>query len=72
MLRVFTSAAKLRVGTVARRICMDVAPCVKKALAEGRPVVALETTIITHGMPAPQNVETALQVQEIIKQQVLK
>lgn len=33
---------------------------VAQALQEGRPVVALESTIISHGMPYPQNVETAL------------
>ena len=36
---------------------LDIAPEVKKALDEGRPVVALESTIISHGMPYPQNVE---------------
>ena len=34
-------------------------PEVREALAAGRPVVALESTIITHGMPAPRNLETA-------------
>ncbi|MBQ0037895.1 MAG: pseudouridine-5'-phosphate glycosidase [Clostridiales bacterium] len=47
---------------------LDIAPEVQKALAEGRPVVALESTIISHGMPYPQNVETALQVEKIIRQ----
>ena len=47
---------------------LDIAPEVKAALNEGRPVVALESTIISHGMPYPQNVETALQVEEIIRQ----
>ena len=46
---------------------LDIAPEVKKALDEGRPVVALESTIISHGMPYPQNVETALKVEEIIR-----
>ena len=46
---------------------LDVAPEVAQALAEGRPVVALESTIISHGMPYPQNVETALQVERIIR-----
>ena len=46
---------------------MDVNPEVAKALAEGRPVVALESTIISHGMPYPQNKETALKVEEIIR-----
>ena len=46
---------------------LDIAPEVKKALDEGRPVVALESTIISHGMPYPQNVETALNVEQIIR-----
>ena len=40
---------------------------VAQALQEGRPVVALESTIISHGMPYPQNVETALKVEEIVR-----
>ena len=38
---------------------LDIAPEVQQALADGRPVVALESTIISHGMPYPKNVETA-------------
>lgn len=41
---------------------------VKEALAAGKPVVALESTIISHGMPYPKNVETALRVEEIIRE----
>jgi pseudouridine-5'-phosphate glycosidase len=37
---------------------------VAEAQAEGRPVVALESTIITHGMPYPQNLETARAVED--------
>lgn len=40
---------------------------VKKALAEGKAVVALESTIISHGMPYPKNVETALKVEEEVR-----
>lgn len=47
---------------------LDVAPEVQQALAEGKPVVALESTIISHGMPYPQNVETALEVERIIRE----
>ena len=47
---------------------LDVKPEVAQAIAEGKPVVALESTIISHGMPYPQNVETALKVEEIIRQ----
>lgn len=42
-------------------------PAVAAALAEGRPVVALESTIITHGMPYPQNVETARAVEAEVR-----
>ena len=47
---------------------LDIAPEVQKALSENRPVVALESTIISHGMPYPQNVETALNVERIIRE----
>lgn len=46
---------------------MMYAPEVADALEAGRPVVALESTIITHGMPYPQNVETAQTVEEDIR-----
>ena len=47
---------------------LDVKPEVAEALAAGKPVVALESTIISHGMPYPQNVETALNVEKIIRE----
>ena len=47
---------------------LDVNPEVAAALAAGKPVVALESTIISHGMPYPQNVETALNVERIIRE----
>ncbi|MBR0374335.1 MAG: pseudouridine-5'-phosphate glycosidase [Mogibacterium sp.] len=47
---------------------LDIKPEVKAALDAGKPVVALESTIISHGMPYPQNVETALAVEEIVRQ----
>ena len=47
---------------------LDIHPEVAEALAAGKPVVALESTIISHGMPYPQNVETALQVEKIIRE----
>ena len=47
---------------------LDVNPEVSAAIAEGKPVVALESTIISHGMPYPQNVETALNVERIIRE----
>ena len=46
---------------------LDVSPEVSDALHAGRPVVALESTIISHGMPWPQNAETALKVEALIR-----
>ena len=46
---------------------LDISPEVRAALDEGRPVVALESTIISHGMPYPRNVETALLVEQTIR-----
>ena len=46
---------------------LDINPEVAQAVAQGKPVVALESTIISHGMPYPQNVETALRVEQIIR-----
>ena len=47
---------------------LDVSPEVKAAIDAGKPVVALESTIISHGMPYPQNVETALNVEKIVRE----
>ena len=47
---------------------LSVSPEVEAAIAAGKPVVALESTIISHGMPYPQNVETALNVEKIIRE----
>lgn len=46
---------------------MEIKEEVKNALDEKKPVVALESTIIAHGMPYPKNVETALEVEKIIR-----
>ena len=46
---------------------LDIAPEVKSALENGKPVVALESTIISHGMPYPQNVNTARNVEKLIR-----
>ena len=47
---------------------LDVNPEVAQAVAQGKPVVALESTIISHGMPYPKNVETALEVEKIVRE----
>lgn len=46
---------------------LDINPEVARALEEGKPVVALESTIISHGMPYPKNVQTALNVEKVIR-----
>ena len=46
---------------------MKINPVVLDALKNNRPVVALESTIISHGMPYPKNVETALRVEQVIR-----
>ncbi|MET7029122.1 pseudouridine-5'-phosphate glycosidase [Sediminicola luteus] len=46
---------------------LDIQSEVKNALNGGLPIVALESTIISHGMPYPQNLETALQVEQILR-----
>lgn len=47
---------------------LNVQPEVAEALASGKPVVALESTIIAHGMPYPRNVQTALEVEAIVRE----
>ena len=47
---------------------MKINPVVLEALKNNQPVVALETTIISHGMPYPKNVETALKVEQVIRE----
>ena len=47
---------------------MRIAPEVAEAVAGGRPVVALETAIVTHGLPRPRNLEVARQVEEAVRE----
>lgn len=47
---------------------LAISPEVQEALKNNKPIVALESTIISHGMPYPKNVETALEVQNIIRE----
>ena len=46
---------------------LDVRRTVAEALAAGAPVVALESTVISHGLPAPLNQETALALEDIVR-----
>ena len=47
-------------------VCLS--PEVEEAIRQNKPIVALESTIISHGMPYPQNVETALNCQRICRE----
>lgn len=49
--------------------CLAVAPEVSAALADGRPVVALESTIISHGLPRPENLRVARAIEDVVRQQ---
>lgn len=46
---------------------LDIHPEIKQAIAENKPIVALESTIISHGMPWPKNVETAKAVEDVVR-----
>lgn len=46
---------------------LQLSPLIREALAAQQPVVALESTIISHGMPFPQNMETALRVEQTVR-----
>uniref|UniRef100_A0A1L8E1E1 Putative pseudouridine-5'-phosphate glycosidase n=1 Tax=Nyssomyia neivai TaxID=330878 RepID=A0A1L8E1E1_9DIPT len=48
---------------------IDISPEVSRALRNSQPIVALESTIITHGMPYPQNLNTALEVEDTVRAQ---
>src|SRR5437763_13904214 len=50
------------------RALLDVRPEVAAALREGRPVVALESTLIAHGLPRPLNLDTARQAEAVVRQ----
>jgi pseudouridine-5'-phosphate glycosidase len=47
---------------------LRIAPEVAQAISDGRPVVALESTVIAHGLPQPQNLETAHRLQEVVRE----
>ena len=46
---------------------LDVLPEIQQALDENKPVVALESTILSHGMPYPENLDFAHRVEEVIR-----
>lgn len=49
------------------RAAIDVHPEVEEALSSGKPVVSLETTLITHGLPYPTNLELGLELEQIVR-----
>jgi pseudouridine-5'-phosphate glycosidase/pseudouridine kinase len=69
--RAFYSAAHGGINSLsqarARGAPIDLHPEIVDALANGRPIVALETTIVTHGMPYPTNLTTARSVEEQVR-----
>jgi pseudouridine-5'-phosphate glycosidase len=50
------------------RQLLNIAPDIDAALRHGRPVVALESTVIAHGLPRPQNLQTANRLQEVVRE----
>src|SRR5205807_9427664 len=46
---------------------LKIGPAVESALAANKPVVALESTVIAHGLPRPQNLETARRLEQIVR-----
>ncbi|RHY82176.1 hypothetical protein DYB31_012210, partial [Aphanomyces astaci] len=74
-LRASTAMRGLRKSTIAatglptsRQLHMKISPAVKEALRVGTPLVALESTIISHGMPFPQNYTMATEVEALIRE----
>jgi pseudouridine-5'-phosphate glycosidase len=49
---------------------LNIQPEVEQAIEAGRPVVALESTIVAHGMPFPENLELAREVENILRSKV--
>lgn len=68
--RVYIYFSRCNMSSFNYKSCIDVSPEVSKALRSHTPVVALESTIISHGMPYPQNLQTALQVEEVVRNEV--
>ncbi|XP_053321261.1 uncharacterized protein LOC128492651 [Spea bombifrons] len=66
-----SSAGRPAGAAIGQRLCHSssfrIHPGVRQALADGRPVVALESTIITHGMPYPHNISMAKEVEDVVR-----
>lgn len=70
MFRVQKNLLHMRTFSTQIHSLIDITPEIQKSLKSKAPLVALESTIITHGMPYPQNMQTALDVENIIRNQV--
>ena len=46
---------------------LSITPEIQEAIKEGKPIVALESTILSHGMPYPENIEFAHKVEEVVR-----
>lgn len=66
-LNTWRSNNNLRNGSIQSYI--DILPQVRDAIEHKKPLVALESTIITHGMPWPQNLDTALEVEALVREE---
>lgn len=65
---VFRPASTWSQSTSFKRIPpLDIHPEVQQALAENKPVVALETALVTHGLPYPQNLQVSLSLEDIVR-----
>src|SRR5690349_19482247 len=54
--------------TIQPKLPLKITPEIIEALKRNQPVVALESTIISHGMPFPTNIETALKVEKLVRE----
>lgn len=70
ILRTFKPTSLISVRTLLKNNHIKINEEVRFALETRQPIVALESTIITHGMPYPENVKCALEVEKIVRQQV--
>lgn len=70
--KIHLSAEIIRKQNKSFHSLIDISGEVKESLNLKKPIVALESTILTHGMPYPHNVHTAIEVENIVRSQVKK
>jgi pseudouridylate synthase / pseudouridine kinase len=65
---IFRSASTWSQSTPFKRNApVDIHPAIQQAFAESKPIVALETALVTHGLPYPQNLEVSLSLEDIVR-----